>query len=476
VAQALFETAEQRSFDLDRVRLRFRDPAAEAQFERESLAQSINFIRAYVIAGTGLYALFGILDTITGGKELWELLTIRFGIVMPTLLGVFIFTFFPAFLRHAQAALITATLTAGMSIIVMTAIMSEPFKDAYYAGLIMVVIYCGTLIRLKFIHSLWISIFLFAAYQLVCWWINPITVDKAISNDFFLFMATGVGLFSGYIEETYIRKAYASQKVIEGKNDLLSVLLQESQKANRSKSEFLATISHELRTPLNAVIGFSEILKKQMFGPLGNVKYTDYVDDIHRSGSHLLSIINDILDLAKAESGRLELDEREVDVAEIMQRCMRMCHERAHSGRVRLYPSQNLGPVLVRADERLLFQVVLNLVSNAIKFTPEGGEVRLSVAANADEGVVLKVSDTGIGIAPEDIARVLRPFEQVESSLTRRHGGTGLGLPYAMRLAELHNGKLTIESALGKGTTATIWLPPERFIGFGQDTVLKAAV
>lgn len=475
MAHSLFETTEQ-SFALDRVRLRFRDREVEARFERESLVQSINFIRIYLIAATGLYVLFGILDTVTGGEQLYELLLIRYGFGTPVILGVFIFTFFPGFVRHAQAALVTAALSAGISVVAMTAIMSEPFKDAYYAGLIMVVIYCATLIRLKFIHSLWISIVLFASYQLVCWWINPIPVGRAISNDFFLFMATGVGLFSGYIEETYIRKAYVSQKIIEAKNTLLNVLLQESHKANRSKSEFLATMSHELRTPLNAVIGFSDILKKQLYGPLGNEKYNDYVNDIHRSGSHLLSIINDILDLAKAEAGKLKLEEHDVDLHEVVKRCARMCGERAESGKVEVILPDNNQRLYVRGDERLLFQLILNLVSNAIKFTLEGGKVWLSLTANAAEGVLLKVADTGIGIAPENMERVLRPFEQLESSFTRRHGGTGLGLPYADRLAQLHGGKLTLESDPGRGTTVSVWLPPERFIGYAAAPALKAAV
>ena len=471
---SLFETTDQ-SFALDRVRLRFRDPQVEAQFMRESLAQSINFIRTYLIAGTGLYMMFGILDQIAGGADYLTLWGIRYGVVTPILLAVFGLTFSRAFAKYAQIALGATMMFAGLSIVAMTAIMSAPFNSQYYAGLIMVVIYCGTLIRLKFIHSLWISIFLFACYQAVCWWINPLPIETAISNNFFLVMATGVGLFSGYIEETYIRKAYSSQKIIEAKNALLNVLLQESHKANRSKSEFLATMSHELRTPLNAVIGFSDILKKQMFGPLGNDKYTDYVNDIHRSGSHLLSIINDILDLAKAESGKLELEEREVDVVDIIERCIRMCQGPAQNGKVRVVPPPVLHSVYVRADERLLFQLVLNLVSNAVKFTREGGEVRFSVAASQEEGVIVKVMDTGIGIPPDDIPRVLRPFEQVESSLARRHGGTGLGLPYAERLAQLHGGKLTLESELGRGTTAIVWLPPGRFMGFGNVVRLKAA-
>jgi len=469
-----FETTD-RSFALDRVRLRFRDPKAEAQFTRESLAQSINFIRTYLIAGTGLYMMFGVLDRIVGGADYLTLWGIRYGLVTPLLLGVFALTFSRKFFKYAQLALGSTMMFAGLSIVAMTAIMNAPFNSQYYAGLIMVVIYCGTLIRLRFIHSLWISVFLFACYQAVCWWINPLPLETAISNNFFLVMATGVGLFSGYIEETYIRKAYSSQKIIEAKNALLNVLLQESHKANRSKSEFLATMSHELRTPLNAVIGFSDILKKQMFGPLGNDKYTDYVNDIHRSGSHLLSIINDILDLAKAESGKLELDERKVDLVDIIERCIRMCHGPAQSGKVRVVPPPVLHSVYARVDERLIFQLILNLCSNAVKFTREGGEVRFTVAASQEEGIVIKVIDTGIGIPQEDIPRVLRPFEQVESSLARRHGGTGLGLPYAERLAQMHGGKLSIESELGKGTTAILSLPPSRFIGFGNVARLKVA-
>jgi signal transduction histidine kinase len=213
-----------------------------------------------------------------------------------------------------------------------------------------------------------------------------------------------------------------------------------------------------------------------MFGPLGNEKYTDYVNDIHRSGSHLLSIINDILDLAKAESGKLELEERDVDLVELVERCIRMCLGPAQAGGVRIVPPANRDPVFVRADERLLFQLVLNLVSNAVKFTRDGGEVRFSIAGGHEDGVILKVIDTGIGIPKEDIPRVLRPFEQVESSLARRHGGTGLGLPYAERLAQLHGGKLTLVSELGRGTIATVWLPPSRFVERGMVLPLKAAV
>src|SRR5258706_7829626 len=449
-------------FDLNRLTLRFRDSALEQLFQRETLRASIHFIRAYLVAGTSLYLAFSILDLVVGGPSLSSMLAIRYMVVAPILIGIFVLTFFPVFFRVAQAALSTVMLVTGLGIVAMTAIMGPPFNSLYYAGLIMVVSYCGSLIRLKFEHSVWISLLLFLAYQAVAAWLNPIPVNFYIANDFFLAMATGVGLFSAYIQELYIRKAYVGQKTVEEKNKLVSQALTEAVRANKSKSEFLATMSHELRTPLNAIIGFSDIIRRELFGPLGNGKYTEYVRHINESGSHLLSIINDILDLAKAESGKLELNEQEFDGTDTLEACIRMCRGRAEAnkGELIFFGGQTGSPPA--ADDRLLLQIVANLITNAIKFTPEGRTVRLYVSANAQKGILFKVTDTGIGIAPENIERVLRPFEQVETSYSRRHSGSGLGLPYAKRLTELHGGELKIESELGKGTVASVTLPASR--------------
>jgi two-component system cell cycle sensor histidine kinase PleC len=235
-------------------------------------------------------------------------------------------------------------------------------------------------------------------------------------------------------------------------------------------------MSHELRTPLNAIIGFSDIIGRELFGPLGNDKYTEYARDINDSGSHLLSIINDILDLAKAESGKLELSEQEFDITDTLEACVRMCRGRAEANGVELIFFGGQTEIRAVADERLLLQIVANLITNAIKFTPEGGAVRLYVSASAQKGILLKVTDTGIGIAPEDIERVLRPFEQVEMSYSRRHSGSGLGLPYAKRLTELHGGELKIESQLGKGTTASVTLPASRLVDIRKRSEMKKAV
>jgi signal transduction histidine kinase len=463
-------------FELDRVWLRFRDPAVENKFLDDTLRQSVNFVRAYLVAGTCLYVLFAILDSVVGGATLKFLLFIRFGIVMPILLGIFALTFFPLFYRVAQLALATAMLSSGFGIIAMTAIMGPPFNSKYYAGLIMVAIYCGSLIRLKFHYSVLISILLFLSYQAVSLWINPIPLADYISNNFFLAMATGVGLFSAYIQELYIRKAHVGQRIVEAKNQLVSEALAEAVRANKSKSEFLATMSHELRTPLNAIIGFSDIISRELFGSIENEKYSDYAKDIHESGSHLLAIINDILDLAKAESGKLQLNEHEFDVTGTLEACIRMCRGRAEVGKVDLIFFGGQSEILAFGDERLLLQVVANLVTNGIKFTPEGGSVRVYVSASPQKGIVIKVTDTGIGIAPEHIGRVLRPFEQVETSYSRKHGGSGLGLPYAKRLTELHGGNLNIESEVGKGTTVSVMLPASRLVEIRKRATAKEAV
>ena len=359
----------------------------------------------------------------------------------------------------------------------MTAIMGPPFDRLYYAGLILVVSYCGSLIRLNFRYSALIAVLLFVSYQLVGLWINPIPVPVFISNDFFLGIASCVAVFAAYIQELYLREAYLAQKVVEEKNRLVTESLAEAMRANKSRGEFLATMSHELRTPLNAIIGFSDIIRRELFGAIQNPKYTEYARDIHESGSHLLAIINDILDLAKADNGKLDLNEQEFDAAEMLRTCIRMCEMRAESAGLRLIMTGAQQEIRVSADERLMLQIVLNLITNAIQATEPGGRVaiRVQMSSHPARGVGFRISDTGIGIAPENLERVLRPFEQVEATYSRRHGGLGLGLPYSKRLTELHGGSLEIESELGKGTTVTVQLPPWRLTGVrALDSVAQA--
>jgi two-component system cell cycle sensor histidine kinase PleC len=217
-------------------------------------------------------------------------------------------------------------------------------------------------------------------------------------------------------------------------------------------------MSHELRTPLNAIIGFSELMHGELYGPLGNPRYRDYSGLIRNAGHHLLSLINDVLDMSKIEAGKLELHRQSIDIAEIVRDCMDLMRERANQEGVALIQEIDGGPLRIEADRRAMKQILLNLLSNAIKFTPAGGKI--AVKARADGGaLVLSVVDTGVGIPADQVSRLGNPFVQVRNSAGASHEGTGLGLALVRALAEIHDGRLVIDSTLGKGTTVSVVLP-----------------
>jgi len=238
--------------------------------------------------------------------------------------------------------------------------------------------------------------------------------------------------------------------------------LKEAKAANRAKSQFLATMSHELRTPLNAIIGFSELLKNQLFGPLGHANYRQYAHDVHESGQHLLALINDILDVTRVDLGEMKLQPAPLDLADCVKSALRLV-----AGALEKKPltvAQEIPadlPTLV-ADPRLVKQILVNLLSNAVKFTPEGGRVTIAAERRADGGITVKVSDTGIGIAKEAIANLGRPFYQADQSHTRRFEGAGLGMSIVAGLMKLHGGTFAVDSEPGRGTTVSCHFPKER--------------
>ncbi len=242
----------------------------------------------------------------------------------------------------------------------------------------------------------------------------------------------------------------------------LRIAKEQAEAANRAKSEFLANMSHELRTPLNAINGFSELMISSVEATPGADKLVGYAKDINESGQHLLQVINDILDLSKIEAGKLELYEDTLDVAVLLKSCMTIINERIQERGLTFTCDIPEESFYLWGDERKLKQILINLLSNAVKFTPEGGSVTLEVSGSDDCSVSFKVIDSGIGMSPASIPQIMEPFTQVDSRLSRKYEGTGLGLPLTKALVELHGGRLELTSQLGEGTVAFVCLPPER--------------
>jgi two-component system cell cycle sensor histidine kinase PleC len=232
--------------------------------------------------------------------------------------------------------------------------------------------------------------------------------------------------------------------------------------ASRAKSRFLANMSHELRTPLNAIVGFAEMIHSQFKGPVGNPQYLEFAQAIHASGRHLVAIIDDILDLSKIESGHIDLDLEPVAAHAIVDQALMLSRNAPGSAQLTISATVAADVPQLHVDQRRMTQALVNLLSNAIKFTPSGGRVSVEAKRAADGGVVFTVSDTGVGIAASELADVLKPFVQSREAERQRTPGTGLGLPLAEQLVQLHGGRLTLASNIGEGTTATIYLPPAR--------------
>jgi two-component system cell cycle sensor histidine kinase PleC len=287
-------------------------------------------------------------------------------------------------------------------------------------------------------------------------------------------MAIGIHVFFVYLARGLHSTALAMVEYRAEKDDLISTLEEASaisdearrraEAANKAKSRFLATMSHELRTPLNAIMGFSEVMEKELLGPIGSDTYREYARNIYTSGDHLLCIINEILDLSRIEAGRYDLNEETIRLTDVAEECQRLVKIKADAKSLQLI--ENFAPDLphVWADPRAMRQICLNLLSNALKFTPRGGQITLSVGHTSDGGQFMTVTDTGPGIPKNEIPRVLQAFGQGSLAHEAAEGGTGLGLPIVQNLIQLHGGAFDLQSELRKGTEVTVTLPRQRVL------------
>lgn len=280
---------------------------------------------------------------------------------------------------------------------------------------------------------------------------------------YFIFLARGLHSTSLAMLEFRAQKDALIAELEEEKS-ISDEARRRAEAANKAKSRFLATMSHELRTPLNAIMGFSEVMKSEILGPMPNDTYREYAGNIHDSGSHLLNLINEILDLSRIEAGRYDLHEEPLRLSDVVEDCHRLLKLRAENKGLSIIEDAPFDMPQVWVDQRALRQICLNLMSNALKFTPRGGRVIVTVAATADGGQLLSIRDTGPGIPKEEIPKVLQAFGQGSLAHQTAEGGTGLGLPIVKKLIELHDGRFELRSELRKGTEAIVFIPPSRVL------------
>ncbi|PKP78925.1 MAG: hypothetical protein CVT81_01615 [Alphaproteobacteria bacterium HGW-Alphaproteobacteria-3] len=451
-------------YTIEPIRLRFHQPDLEHRFNVDNFARQVGLLRLSIALGAIIFAVYAVFDPFIIPEVTHEAWAIRLGLACPLLLFIVAISYMPGFSYRHQALLSLAMCIPGLAVVGMIAIAASPGNYLYYAGILIILTYVNCLWRLRYYYSILMSGLTCGAYEFVALFINPVPTNILINNNAFLIFGVGVSVFVNYVQEYKLRQSFVDNEKLRAEQRRSERLLSRSEAANRAKNDFLAIMSHELRTPLNAIIGFSEIIANQMFGPVGQAKYVDYAGDIRASGAHLLSIINDILDISKAEAGKLQLEEEPIDPVEALNRTMRMFRQRASELGVDLtFRVRDDIPWLI-ADPRLFNQVAINLTSNALKFTPENGSVRVDLGVDTAGDLVLSVEDTGIGIKASDTKRIFEPFVQVEDAMSRTQQGTGLGLPLVRKIMSLHGGTVELESTVGEGTTVSATFPKSRFV------------
>ncbi|MDP6565999.1 MAG: ATP-binding protein [Alphaproteobacteria bacterium] len=451
--------------DIHPLYLRFADPEVEAVFETYRIRHTAKLNRIWMVCGCVAIASFGPIEWLALLAATLNLAWfIRYLLLLPLIVALVVWSW-PARVRPLHnTTRVAAIALVHLSNWVLFTTAPAAIADIYYLFGIAIIVYTHGYVFLRFAYTApvgWLASLVYIATMAA----NPqLTLDDLLVRGGILLTIILAITFNHYHQEVYARRDFRrGLSLRESLRRQLELATAEEQ-ANAAKSHFLAMMSHELRTPLNAIIGFAQMIEGEMMGPLDNRTYRDYAGDIRNSGGHLLQLIDGILDLAKIEAGRLELTEEVVDLEELVRASVDLATSRdlLDGAPVRV----DLDPALprLRADGFKVRQILINILSNARKFTPADGEIRISGRPGPNGGLSLAVADTGPGIAAADQQRVFEPFGQAEGGLTRRFDGTGLGLTLARMLAELHDAELELTSSPGAGTTVRIDFPAERII------------
>lgn len=456
--------------------LGFDDPVLERGYREKFLERSLPVIRWALILGVLVYASFVFLDILLIADDKLAVWVIRFGFVCPALAMALLWTYRAPTYERLQFILTMSMLAAGIGVVAMTAFTSPPTNYLYYAGILDTVVYCSCVMRLRFSIAAPASIILLIAYQLVVGYVNPIPPHIWLNNTYFFVAAVGVSTFAVYSQEYYMRVSYRAESRVAAERDLARDLRDKAEMANRAKSDFLAIVSHELRTPLNAIIGFSDVIRDEVLGPVGEERYRGYAQDINRSGRQLLELIDNIINLSNAEAGRLMMEESWVDIRGMTGNAMQFMSQRAREKGVDIENSCPSDLPLLKADRRMVQHMLLNLLSNAVKFSASRGQVQVTASMDSVNNLRIDVIDQGSGMDAEDLSRVMESFVQAEGPFARNHEGIGLGLPLARKMVELHGGQLELKSIKGRGTTASLIFPAERIQGAGGEEMMASPV
>ncbi len=442
----------------------FADPALERAFRRFEADGTILYARTALAMAGILFASFGITDWLFAPAQAGTMTLIRLGVLV-VLLVCFLIAKAPGVREHWQVLMQISGIAIGGGFVAIVALAPLPLRHLYLDCVILVITGIFVVLRLAVLRAAAVVLAVVVMFDL-----SFLLFGMGSRQDFAVYQlmivaATAIGAFCAYIFERQRRLAFVGRYDAERHAGSLEQALRNTaeaqlraEQAARVKTDFVAHVSHELRTPLNAVIGFGEVLEREVFGPLGHPKYAEYARDIRESGQHLLSLINDVLDLSKIEAGRMELHREALVPQEVVRASLVLISGLAQVRGTAVRVEVDADLPMIEGDARAIKQMLVNLLSNALKFAPEGGDVQVTANVSGKH-VVFAISDNGPGMTDEQVEIALTPFGQVSGLVAQNERGTGLGLALANRLAELHGAPLEIYSAPGFGTRACFRIP-----------------